>query len=102
MASGIDGRCSRQKIFCAHCNDYLPKSTFYRHRDCFFNPVSKEWQKSDADNAGDSFQQRVSCTSDQSSAGAIPFDYGCDDHQHDETFAERESEGTTTSQLEGI
>ena len=43
MASSSESRRCRQKHYCPHCNDYLPKSTFYRHRDSFFNPVSIKW-----------------------------------------------------------
>ena len=43
----VTKRRSRDKVFCPHCEDYLPNSTFYRHKGAFYNPVSCEWQKKD-------------------------------------------------------
>ena len=40
-----DGEPSRFRVFCNHCDDYIPKSTFYRHKETFFNPVSNSWHK---------------------------------------------------------
>ena len=45
-------RRSRERIFCGHCSEYLPKTTFYRHRDTFFNSVSNEWNKQDDHSGG--------------------------------------------------
>ena len=35
----------RSKLFCGHCTQLLPKSTFYRHKEKFYNSVSSEWQR---------------------------------------------------------
>lgn len=35
-------RCYRQKHFCGRCDDYIPKSTFYRHWESFLNRVSND------------------------------------------------------------
>ena len=35
----------RPTIFCPHCEQYLAKSTFYRHRREFYNPITKIWDK---------------------------------------------------------
>lgn len=26
-----------------HCNDYVPKTTFYRHREQYFDPITQVW-----------------------------------------------------------
>lgn len=31
------------EMFCPHCGDTVPKSTFYRHRSRFYDPVSGIW-----------------------------------------------------------
>ena len=97
MASGSESRRCRQKHFCGHCNDYLPKSTFYRHRDSFFNPVSNEWQR--RDNAGSSSHQHAGVTGSRS--GETLFNAGYSDRQQDSAIPESQSEATTISQLEG-
>ena len=30
-------------LHCGHCDSYLSKSAYYRHREAFFNPVSGQW-----------------------------------------------------------
>lgn len=40
-------RRSRDRVFCHHCHEYLPKSTFYRHKEAFFSHVSRQWQQKD-------------------------------------------------------
>ena len=50
------GKRIRDPLFCPHCDEYLSNSTFYRHKEAFYNHVSGEWKKSDA------------CTSDRSRA----------------------------------
>ena len=41
----VTKRRYRDRVFCPHCEDYLPNSTFYRHKETFYNPVSREWRK---------------------------------------------------------
>ena len=36
----VGSRC----IICPHCNELVSKSTFYRHRDQFFDQLSNEWR----------------------------------------------------------
>ena len=38
-----------RSIFCPHCDEEVPKSTFYRHRDKYFDPLSSEWLTGNAD-----------------------------------------------------
>ena len=33
----------RRKLLCGHCDCYLPKTTYYRHRSNFYNLVTKKW-----------------------------------------------------------
>ena len=35
----------RQSMYCGHCDSYLPKSTYYRHREAFFDSISLTWQR---------------------------------------------------------
>ena len=41
-------------LHCGHCDRSLPKSTYYRHREAFFNPVSGHWEKDDLQSLGSS------------------------------------------------
>ena len=44
--SNLKGDVSaRPTMFCTHCEQYLAKSTFYRHRRKFYNPITKTWEK---------------------------------------------------------
>ena len=36
------------EIYCSHCMKNVPKSTFYRHRNRFFDPVSGLWNRDSA------------------------------------------------------
>ena len=33
----------KRRMYCEHCKQEVSKSTFYRHYQQFFNPVSKRW-----------------------------------------------------------
>ena len=35
---------SRRMMFCVHCDSEVPKSTYYRHREEFFDPVTNVWR----------------------------------------------------------
>ena len=35
--------------FCYHCNDYVSRATYYRHREQFYNPVTQVWRLSGAE-----------------------------------------------------
>lgn len=35
----------RSTKFCPHCEQFLTKSTYYRHRTEFYNPITKTWDK---------------------------------------------------------
>lgn len=32
-------------MFCGHCSQYVSKSTYYRHRDTYYNKEKREWSK---------------------------------------------------------
>ena len=34
----------RRSIYCGHCDRHVPPSTYYRHREQFFDVVSQQWQ----------------------------------------------------------
>ena len=36
----------RSLLLCGHCDTYLAKSTYYRHRELHFNPVTLLWKRS--------------------------------------------------------
>ena len=89
------GRRYRQRHFCGHCDEYLPKSTFYRHRKSFFNPVSHEWLRKGDVTAGKS-------TPRDHQSGDIVFVESSDRLQDGSPGPESESEAATASQPEGI
>ena len=35
----------RRSILCGHCNRSVSSSTYYRHRELFFDVVSQQWQR---------------------------------------------------------
>ena len=37
---------SRKRKFCGHCQEYVGHSTYYRHHDRFFNPITSSWTHS--------------------------------------------------------
>ena len=63
-------------LLCGHCDRYLSKSTYYRHRDAYFNHASGQWQISHSDD--------VSCLSGDSSSGT---------EQGDNIYREGQGEG---------
>ena len=40
---------SSRKIFCVHCDSVVSKSTYYRHRAQFFDPVNNVWNLKQSD-----------------------------------------------------
>ena len=55
----------RVLMICGHCDRSLPKLTYYRHREAFFNPVSGVWMRQVIDEATQSKQQSDNpCSSD--------------------------------------
>ena len=58
----------RPTMFCPHCEQYLTKSTFYRHRREFYNPITKTWDKQktfilrrDETTSTDDFDMEIIC-----------------------------------------
>ena len=47
----------RKLIFCGHCESYLTKSTYYRHRSDYFDIVNQRWTRSCLESGGKSTQQ---------------------------------------------
>ena len=46
MESRMESTCGRVKTrrrFCPHCEDFVTKSTFYRHKSKFFDKHTKTW-----------------------------------------------------------
>jgi len=37
------GNVSRRELFCPHCDYLIPKTTYYRHREQFYNPIQEVW-----------------------------------------------------------
>ena len=35
----------RSLLLCGHCETYVPKSTYYRHKERYFDVVSNQWQR---------------------------------------------------------
>ena len=38
----VDGESSKQR-FCGHCEKYLSKSVYYRHRRLYYNKLTEQW-----------------------------------------------------------
>ena len=38
----------RKRLFCDHCDTFLPKSTYYRHKSAYFNIVTRKWTRVDS------------------------------------------------------
>lgn len=86
-------RRSRERVFCGHCDEYLPKSTFYRHKDTFFNPVSKQWVIEESFSGGS--------TTERSGAGSTlrnTTTVETDSSEGDLDFSGMESEASTRLQ----
>ena len=51
MEGAVRGPSSRKRtavgscreVFCGHCDMKVPRSTFYRHRENFFDEIRQEW-----------------------------------------------------------
>lgn len=50
----------RSLLLCGHCDAYLSKSTYYRHRELYFNPASLKWTKDRGDYDSSSLVQSTS------------------------------------------
>ena len=37
------GNVSRRELFCPHCDCLIPKTTYYRHREQFYDPIQEVW-----------------------------------------------------------
>ena len=60
MMESTCGRGKARRIFCPHCEDFVTKSTFYRHKIKFFNKHTKTWNE----NTGRSVDSESSDESD--------------------------------------
>ena len=67
QAISIQPKRRRCSLLCGHCDRYLSKSTYYRHRAAYFNHASGHWQRLQSDD--------VSSLSDDPSSGAEQGDY---------------------------
>ena len=47
MATSLDDRESCRRLYCGHCHELIPKSSFYRHRNRYYNHVTGEWSETD-------------------------------------------------------
>ena len=66
MASSSDVVRPRRRLYCPHCQDNVGHSTYYRHRDMYYNANTNQWSEGqdihDVD-AGDSVSESSSSTS---------------------------------------
>ena len=44
--AALSPKRKRRCILCGHCNRLVPSSTFYRHREQYFDVVAQKWQTS--------------------------------------------------------
>lgn len=49
MAESIHAKRKRRHFFCPHCDQKVPKTTFYRHKRLYCNSRTKQWTKRKAD-----------------------------------------------------
>ena len=44
MSSAVRSRLNKQsRVFCGHCNEYLSRATFWRHRRLYYDVHSERW-----------------------------------------------------------
>ena len=46
-ADSLDCELFSDRKFCKHCNTVVSKSTYYRHREEYFDPVTRKWLSSE-------------------------------------------------------
>ena len=47
MATASLSKKAASKIFCDHCQSFVGKSTYYRHRARYYNQQGKRWERGD-------------------------------------------------------
>ena len=45
MMESTRGRVKTRQRFCPHCEDFVGKTTFYRHKSKLFNKHTKTWNE---------------------------------------------------------
>lgn len=76
-------RATAAKRFCGHCETYVSKSVYYRHRRLYFNKLTNQWSSSrvfysqagtsvDLPSDGDTSTVQSSFFSDDDSVGDQP------------------------------
>ena len=48
MATTLDERQVSRRVYCGHCHKQIPKSSFYRHRNRYYDHVTGEWRETDS------------------------------------------------------
>ena len=48
LRESVDEPLAKRRKYCNHCDTYLGKSAFYVHRSKYYDPVTDEWKKEDA------------------------------------------------------
>lgn len=43
MQNDTSSHSRRRDIFCPHCECLVPKTTYYRHKEQFYNPFERVW-----------------------------------------------------------
>jgi len=49
MESDSEALPSKKRRHCCHCKHYVGYSTYYRHWEAFFDPISKQWSLDSSD-----------------------------------------------------
>ena len=94
---------TRIKHLCGHCNQLLPKSTFYRHKDTFYNPVSRQWNTGTVKLSNDvdlslATTPAIDCSSSDSNDD-IPLDESMDTQELAESACEFSISESTTKPI---
>jgi hypothetical protein len=55
----------RKRLYCGHCEDYVSKTLYYKHKQIYYDDRSKKWSKERVlDNASSLFVFSASSTND--------------------------------------
>ena len=77
----MDTNRQRSKMFCGHCSQYLSKSTYYRHRQAFYDKKRREWLKEKPVSSNSSSESELTCSSNEDESPSLThsLSIGCED-----------------------
>lgn len=69
-----------QRLFCPHCGEKVSKSTYYRHREEYYDARSGEWKKGSDSPISAGGSQREADTRETGVCDVNEKDIGTEDH----------------------